>query len=742
MEKIKRAAIFLVIFLFVATNLVHAKECNDGLKPSINLSDNEELFEGHDYYRKVSGENLSYLGYVDINSTFTNFYLDKKNEDINLTPSILDFGVHKILFYAIDNSECYSSKLVTFTVYDRPKVVPLKPEEKFILMTEGQGMIFIADVRDNDNDVTTYNWYLNGEKQKGALKDKFPFVTDFNSTGTYNLTLEAIDSKNLSDSFTWIVSVKNKNRDPYISSDIPDQVMEKDKPKVLDSLRNYFGDADNETLHYVINATDENGNPLDISSFINAKDELELDTKNFTGVMILEITAKDLFGGVVKSNKFKVYIIDKNDISGYKEITSNFCGDKICAKNETCQTCPGDCGPCNAGENRCISNWVCGDWTACLPFGFKVRECKDLNNCFDNTSTKPKIASDCDMKETCFDKIKNNGEKGVDCGGPCDACPTCFDHVQNGGETGVDCGGPCNIACPTCNDSIQNQFESDIDCGGPCNECNDGLKCYSWKDCQSHVCKNGVCQSPSCFDGVKNGLEKGVDCGSACNNTCPTCFDGIQNEGETGVDCGGPCDACPTCFDGIKNQDEKYVDCGGGCRACTWKDFKIYNPSRAFTIQILILVFLLPFISLLIFEIWKKFIGKSSIEKMVVLNSVFRGKKRRFADKKQEIQGAISKIKKIQKELAEASRKNSKEDIIQIISDLLEKTMSISLTNDEDTIRQKLKEKRIGYPLNKIMMYLIRDTKDVSTNKYISGLELLNRMDKIIMALSELEKET
>ncbi len=48
--------------------------------------------------------------------------------------------------------------------------------------------------------------------------------------------------------------------------------------------------------------------------------------------------------------------------------------------------------------------------------------------------------------------------------------PTCFDGIQNQGETGIDCGGPCP-ACPTCNDGIQNQGEEGVDCGGPCAPC-------------------------------------------------------------------------------------------------------------------------------------------------------------------------------------------------------------------------------------------------------------------------------
>ncbi|RLI90517.1 MAG: hypothetical protein DRO95_06075, partial [Candidatus Altiarchaeales archaeon] len=44
---------------------------------------------------------------------------------------------------------------------------------------------------------------------------------------------------------------------------------------------------------------------------------------------------------------------------------------------------------------------------------------------------------------SCFDGIQNQGEEGIDCGGPCLPCPSCFDGIQNQGEEGVDCGGPC-----------------------------------------------------------------------------------------------------------------------------------------------------------------------------------------------------------------------------------------------------------------------------------------------------------
>jgi|GEM_PF-2277232 len=81
---------------------------------------------------------------------------------------------------------------------------------------------------------------------------------------------------------------------------------------------------------------------------------------------------------------------------------------------------------------------------------------------------------------SCTDGIQNQGEAGIDCGGPCPtACPTatCSDGVQNQGEDGIDCGGPCPTPCTTatCSDGIQNQGETEIDCGGPCLPCTTNL---------------------------------------------------------------------------------------------------------------------------------------------------------------------------------------------------------------------------------------------------------------------------
>ncbi|MFT5973598.1 MAG: hypothetical protein ACI9A8_002369, partial [Cryomorphaceae bacterium] len=61
------------------------------------------------------------------------------------------------------------------------------------------------------------------------------------------------------------------------------------------------------------------------------------------------------------------------------------------------------------------------------------------------------------IEPTCFDEVKNQGEVGIDCGGPCPDClPTCDDRVLNGTEQFIDCGGEDCVPCATCEDNIQN----------------------------------------------------------------------------------------------------------------------------------------------------------------------------------------------------------------------------------------------------------------------------------------------
>jgi len=107
-------------------------------------------------------------------------------------------------------------------------------------------------------------------------------------------------------------------------------------------------------------------------------------------------------------------------------------------------------------------------------------------------------------------------------------CATCSDGIQNQGETGIDCGGPCATcaAAPTCSDGIQNQGETGIDCGGPCAACSGSGD----SDSSSNGCN---------AQGIQNacGTAEGVDnYGNPCSFSYDNCNAGLEC-------CGSGC--CP-----------------------------------------------------------------------------------------------------------------------------------------------------------------------------------------------------
>ena len=59
----------------------------------------------------------------------------------------------------------------------------------------------------------------------------------------------------------------------------------------------------------------------------------------------------------------------------------------------------------------------------------------------------------------------------ISCSKTIDNTGTCSDGKQNQGEQGIDCGGPCPAICPSCADGIMNQNETAVDCGGDCDPC-------------------------------------------------------------------------------------------------------------------------------------------------------------------------------------------------------------------------------------------------------------------------------
>ena len=159
----------------------------------------------------------------------------------------------------------------------------------------------------------------------------------------------------------------------------------------------------------------------------------------------------------------------------YSVEDSSYCGDIVCDSNESCSTCSADCGSCprndsgggngsggggaacnpiwkcsywricNGGKQTrecyderacsnpatgpqtvqscfCVEEWNCGEWSSCSN-GAQTRTCADKNNC-GTSDFKPQEQKSCNAtkQDSCLDNIKNQGETGIDCGGPCELC--------------------------------------------------------------------------------------------------------------------------------------------------------------------------------------------------------------------------------------------------------------------------------------------------------------------------------
>ncbi len=180
----------------------------------------------------------------------------------------------------------------------------------------------------------------------------------------------------------------------------------------------------------------------------------------------------------------------------------------------------------------------------------KDNKCNQNEDCMYSKSIIPDCGGVCPKCATCYDNKQNQGETGVDCGGPCNACASCSDGKWNQDEDLVDCGGVCP-ACSQdkidqCYNKLKDNDETSIDCGGKtCPACKQDLPNQ---------------YTPSCFNNILDQNEEQVDCGGdcpPCKSIDPTCSDKKKNGYETGIDCGGPqCPVCEAPGTGCKDTDQ------------------------------------------------------------------------------------------------------------------------------------------------------------------------------------------
>lgn len=151
-------------------------------------------------------------------------------------------------------------------------------------------------------------------------------------------------------------------------------------------------------------------------------------------------------------------------------------------------------GPCSKPCPTCRDGIQNGDETGPDCGG----SCKDMCECYNGVKDSFEDGVDCGgpcaLLCSCTNKVHDSNEapgrpnavppvpEGVDCGGECNArydgdplpCDcgdecACFNGKLDEGEEGIDCGGPCALLC-SCKNGYYDGNEERADCGGDCRE--------------------------------------------------------------------------------------------------------------------------------------------------------------------------------------------------------------------------------------------------------------------------------
>lgn len=167
--------------------------------------------------------------------------------------------------------------------------------------------------------------------------------------------------------------------------------------------------------------------------------------------------------------------------------------------------------------------------------------------------------------DACENGLKDRDEADVDCGGA-SKCVRCTNNARCSRNTDCESAFCQHNRCadPSCTDKVLNQNETGVDCGGSCKPCDIGMPCLVNADCSGAYCANQVCID-HCSDQIKDADETDVDCGGP---TCSACADAgrcVVNADCASSVCSNAICKLATCTDQIMNQDETDVDCGGVC---------------------------------------------------------------------------------------------------------------------------------------------------------------------------------
>jgi hypothetical protein len=249
-----------------------------------------------------------------------------------------------------------------------------------------------------------------------------------------------------------------------------------------------------------------------------------------------------------------------------------------------------ECIDTDGGLNYDVKGSVAGYEDVCSPFDdqilfeytAEVDEINDLCTAIENSYECDSLCEDgrC-LPPTCDDWIQNQGETGIDCGGPCDPCDcplgykcvTGFEAEDKFGEgsyvTSSDdvCGSEVigEIDVPKfCYGAISSSECIDTDGGwnpdvkGSVGDCTDTCSLFF----DNEILNECFIADKDEISGRCTVKSQFFECNSVCEDgEClpKTCYDLIQNQGETSIDSGGPCPTSVSCTWCGENVEPIYV---------------------------------------------------------------------------------------------------------------------------------------------------------------------------------------
>ncbi len=129
-------------------------------------------------------------------------------------PDFRSSGAHWARVTFSDGSSSASHQWnITVRNTNLPPQIHNSTPERNVSFPENSAMVFVVTAIDPDGDPLSFNWTLNGAPVGSPHESHFTFVTNYTSSGTYNVSVVVSDGR-LNSSNTWSAAVTNVNRPP------------------------------------------------------------------------------------------------------------------------------------------------------------------------------------------------------------------------------------------------------------------------------------------------------------------------------------------------------------------------------------------------------------------------------------------------------------------------------------------------------------------------------------------------